>query len=154
MQVGAQDLLPREAGVTPRADLAGTGGVVPVRLPVPWTDPVLGLDTHIVSIGARGQQLQGRNRISRAGWDPGDSVNGASEGRKHFACESFHFPESFWETGGWGPAGEMGFSKPLSQPCPHRAFGVRAGAGAGLLPIYLPPSPSPKWAETIGPAPE
>lgn len=123
--------------------------------PVPQTDPILGLDTHIVIIGARGQQLQGRNQISRASWDSGDGANGASEGQKHFAFESFNFPERFWEMGGQGPEGEFGASEPLSQPCPHRAFGVRVSAEASFLPVYLPPPsphPSPKWAKTTGPA--
>lgn len=63
VQVGAQDLLPREAGGTPTSP--GREGQPLLDFPIPWTDPIPGLDIHIVIIGVRGQQLPVRNQILR-----------------------------------------------------------------------------------------
>lgn len=111
--------------------------------PVPWTDPVLGLDTHIVSIGVRGQQLQGRNRISRAGWDPGDSVNGASEGRKHVAC-LFTSQRVFGKRVGGGQRERWGSASPSPSPVPTGllACGLVRGPAFSQFIYHPPPAPS------------
>lgn len=141
----------RSSGSAPQGgrghpDLSWTGGAGPARLPYPLDGPHSGTrHTHRHHWCER-PATPGPKPNFEGSWDLGDSVNSASEGQKHFVFESFNFPESFWEMGGWGPA------SPFPGPVPTGLLECRLVLRLAFSQFICCPLPNPKWAKTTGPA--